>query len=94
MNKLRVGALLALASLPLAIAATVAAAAGAPAWSVVAVLVLAEVSFWIGVLLMGRATYQAARARGWRAVPGELWWMLRTGRSRTEAVRSGGPHAP
>ncbi|WP_130507920.1 hypothetical protein [Krasilnikovia cinnamomea] len=93
MNKLRVGALLALTSLPWALAATVAAAAGAPAWTVVTILVLAEVSFWIGVLLMGRATYQAARARGWRAVPGELWWMLRTGRSRTEAVRSGDPQA-
>ncbi len=73
MNKVRFGAMLMVGSLLLAIVGGVLAATGQSLWVVGAVLVVAEGSFWLGVLLMGYTTYRAAKARGWRSVPRELW---------------------
>lgn len=38
------------------------------------------VLFWSGIALVGRETWRVARSRGFRAVPRELWRMLRHGK--------------
>jgi hypothetical protein len=43
--------------------------------------------FWSGVALVGRESWRVARRRGWRAVPRELWTLLRHGRP-APAVRA------
>ena len=43
-------------------------------------LLSAELIFWPGLALAGRDAWQAARARGWRQLPGAMAQMLRTGR--------------
>lgn len=40
---------------------------------------VAEAMIWIGLFLMGREAYRAAKRHGWRRMPAELWRMLRTG---------------
>ncbi len=92
MNKVRLGALLMLASVVGAIAGGIAVAVlRGSAWAAGAVVLTAEGLFWVGVLLMGQATYRAAKARGWRSVPGQLWRLLRHG--APAAGRHGAPAA-
>ncbi len=58
-----------------------------------AILVAAmPVLFWSGVALVGRQTYRVARSHGFRAVPRELWRLLRHGkRVRDEYDAAGAP---
>ena len=65
---------LALVVLPfLGLGAGGAAAAGG------GLILVAEVAFWLGLVLVGRVTWRLARSRGWRRVPGALWRLLRHG---------------
>ena len=52
-------------------------------------LILAEVVFWLGLVLAGRETWKLAKANGWRGVPAALWQTLRDGRR----PQSAGPRA-
>jgi hypothetical protein len=45
-----------------------------------ALLVGAEVAFWLGLALAGRDTWTLAKQHGWRGVPKALWRVLRDGR--------------
>jgi hypothetical protein len=49
------------------------------------IAVVAEVSFWLGLVLAGRDTWKLARAHGWRGVPKALWHTFRTGRVPEQA---------
>ncbi len=50
------------------------------------------VLFWSGVALVGKETYRVARSRGFRAVPRELWRLLRNGkRVRDQYEEVGAP---
>ncbi len=40
-------------------------------------LALAEILFWVGVLLAGRPSWTAVKSRGWRGAPREIWELLR-----------------
>lgn len=40
--------------------------------------VLSEITFWLGLMLAGRETWDAAKRRGWRHAPRELWRKLTT----------------
>jgi hypothetical protein len=44
-------------------------------------VVVAEIVFWLGLILIGRDTWRLARERGWRRVPGALWRLLLDGRA-------------
>ena len=55
---------------------------GDTAAAVGALLVAAEILFWLGVVLAGRDTWRLARSQGWRRVPGGLWRVLRYGEVR------------
>lgn len=50
---------------------------------------IAEGMIWIGLFLMGREAYRAAKRHGWRRMPAELWRMLRTGRVTPAPLTSG-----
>jgi hypothetical protein len=52
--------------------------------AVAALLVVAEVMFWLGLVLAGRDTWKLARQHGWSGVPRALWRVLREGTSGTE----------
>jgi hypothetical protein len=62
----------------------------AAAWSGAA-FVLAEVLFWVGVAALGKPLWTAARARGWRGVPGALWERLRGRGAPPDPLSGGGP---
>ena len=47
--------------------------------SVGAILLAAEILFWLGLVLAGRGTWDLARRKGWRQVPAALWQVVRTG---------------
>jgi hypothetical protein len=64
---------LALTVLPFLGLGTAAFAAGG------GLIVVAEVAFWLGLVLVGRDTWSLARSHGWRHVPGTLWRVLRHG---------------
>jgi hypothetical protein len=53
---------------------------GASAGLVAGSLVVAEVLFWIGLLMTGKQTWQTIKARGWRHAPQELGRLLVHGR--------------
>jgi hypothetical protein len=53
---------------------------GATAAAIGGLVVLAEIVFWIGVVLIGRETWRLTREQGWRRLPAELWGLLRYGR--------------
>ena len=59
---------------------------GASAGLVAGSLVVAEVLFWAGLVLAGKDTWQAIRARRWRRAPRELARLLVHG--RPAALRS------
>lgn len=49
---------------------------------------IAEAMIWVGLFLMGREAYRAAKRQGWRQMPAELWRMLRTGRVTPEPIEA------
>jgi hypothetical protein len=51
------------------------------AGAVGSLVVTAEIVFWLGVVLVGRDTWDIARRHGWSHVPGTLWRLLRDGRT-------------
>jgi hypothetical protein len=53
---------------------------GASAGLAAGLAVAAEVLFWAGLALVGKDTWQAIRARGWRRAPRELGRLLVHGR--------------
>jgi hypothetical protein len=53
---------------------------GAALTAAAVLVVLAEILFWLGVVLIGRQTWELARSHGWRQVPAQLWRLLRYGR--------------
>jgi hypothetical protein len=77
MNRIRVGVVIMTVSLGIAVAAGVAVAMGTSLAVTAVMVVVAEVIFWLGVLILGHSTYKVARAKGWRRVPGELWRLFR-----------------
>jgi uncharacterized transporter YbjL len=76
-NRVRLGVLLILTAVGLAIGAGTAAALGSSLVTIGAFAVAAEITFWVGVLLLGYSTYKLARAKGLRRVPAELWKLFR-----------------
>ena len=50
--------------------------------------VIAEVTFWIGLALMGRDSWAAAKKHGWRRLSGVLWEMLLHGAPSSKADSS------
>lgn len=77
MNRVRVGVIVIVVSIGVAVAAAVAIAMGKSLVVAAVMAVVAEVMFWLGVLVLGHSTYKVARAKGWRRVPGELWRLFR-----------------
>jgi hypothetical protein len=58
---------------------------GGAATAVVGALVVgAEVVFWLGLVLAGRDTWRLAKQHGWRGVPRALWRVLREGKPSAE----------
>jgi hypothetical protein len=45
------------------------------------VLVVAEIVWWVGVVLVGGAAWRVVRIQGWRRLPRALWQLLRHGRA-------------
>jgi hypothetical protein len=60
---------------------------GASAGLVAGALLVAEVLFWVGLLMVGKPTWQAIKARGWRHAPRELGRLLVHGRPRDPQPR-------
>lgn len=56
----------------------------ASAGAVAALVIGAEVVFWLGLVLAGRDTWKLARQHGWRGTPGALWRVLREGEPNRE----------
>jgi hypothetical protein len=78
--RLRIGIILVFASalpwLVIPVAVWLAPTAGTKAaWST-ALLIAAEMLFWIGVLLAGHDVWTTARRAGWKRVVPELWRRL------------------
>ncbi len=67
---------------------------GGTAFAAVAgLLIVAEVVFWLGLVLAGRETWKLAKANGWRGVPAALWQTLRDGRPPRPAGSPSERHA-
>jgi len=56
--------------------------------------VAAEATFWVGVALMGRGAWAAAKRHGWRKVPRILWSMLLHGTGPADATSADAEGAP
>src|SRR5690348_8753887 len=63
---------------------------GAGAGLVAGLLVVAEVLFWAGLVLAGKDTWRAVKARGWRHAPQELGRLLVHGRPVAQRSEDGG----
>ncbi|WP_162889896.1 hypothetical protein [Streptomyces olivoreticuli] len=95
MNRVRAGALCVLGGLGMSYVFEAAALAvlaksaadgqGELNFTPVVVLVILALLGWavklFGVALLGKETVRTIRAKGWRAVPKELWQIIRTGSS-------------